>query len=184
MFNWLKEKINFPWIFCFSMIIIFIFVFLLAPNIGIEAWLYFVNLIKKIIPILFIVFILIFISNLVLQPKTIIKYLGANSGFKGWLIAIGGGILSSGPIYMWYPLLADLKKNGTRDGLLAAFIYNRAIKIPLMPMLIYYFNWPFVIILTFYMIIFSIINGLIVEKFLHNNSNKLTQTFAKSRVSL
>jgi len=26
---------------------------------------------------------------------------------KGWLIAILSGILSSGPIYLWYPLLAD-----------------------------------------------------------------------------
>lgn len=171
MFNQLKEKINFPWLFCFSMIIIFIFVFLLVPDIRHEAWLYFINLIKKIIPILLIVFFLIFISNLILRPKTIIKYLGANSGFKGWLMAISGGILSGGPIYMWYPLLADLKKMGMRNGLLAAFIYNRAIKIPLTPMLIYYFGWPFVIILTFYMIIFSVINGLIVEKLLKYNTN-------------
>ena len=166
MFNQLKEKISFAWLFCFLMIIIFALVLLFNPTIGKEAWQYFIGLIKKIAPLLLIIFALLFILNLALQPKTIIKYLGGKSGVKGWLIAIIGGILSSGPIYLWYPLLADLKEMGTRNGLIATFIYNRAIKIPFMPILVFYFGWPFTIVLTFYLLIFSVINGLLVEKIL------------------
>ena len=94
----------------------------------------------------------------------LVKWLGKESGIKGWLIAIIGGILSSGPIYMWYPLLSQIKKQGGRDGLIATFLYNRAVKIPLMPLLIYYFGWIYAIVLTFVMIIFSVFQGLIVEK--------------------
>lgn len=170
-FNQLKEKISFQWLFCLIMIIIFGLVFLLNPNIGNQSWQYFIGLIKKIAPLLLIVFALLFILNLAIQPKTVIKYLGGKSGIKGWLIAIIGGIISSGPIYLWYPLLADLKEMGTRHSLIAAFLYNRAIKIPFMPVLVFYFGWTFTVVLTFYLIIFSIINGLVVEKLLKYNPN-------------
>ena len=104
MLNQLKEKIGFAWIFCFLMIIIFAIVLLFNPAIGKEAWQYFIGLIKRIASLLLIIFALLFILNLALQPKTIIKYLGKDAGIKGWVITIIGGILSSGPIYLWYPL--------------------------------------------------------------------------------
>ena len=169
--NQLKQKINFPWLFCLTMIIVFTLVFFLKPGIGYEAWQYFINLIKRIAPLLLIIFALLFILNLAIQPKTVIKYLGGKSGIKGWLIAIISGIISSGPIYLWYPLLADLKEMGTRHSLIAAFLYNRAIKIPFMPILVFYFGWSFTIVLTVYLIIFSVINGLVVEKLLKYNAN-------------
>ena len=117
-------------------------------------------------PILPIIFGLMFISNLFLDPQKIVRCLGAKSGKKGWLISILGGIISIGPIYMWYPLLSDLKGKGMKTSLIATFLYNRAIKIPLMPMMIYYFGWLFTAVLTVNMIIFSIINGFIVKKLL------------------
>jgi uncharacterized membrane protein YraQ (UPF0718 family) len=93
------------------------------------------------------------------------KFLGEKSGIKGFIFAVIGGILSLGPIYMWYPMLFDLRKKGMKSSLIAIFLYNRAIKIPLLPMMIYYFGPMFTLILTIYMIIFSVINGLIVERF-------------------
>jgi uncharacterized membrane protein YraQ (UPF0718 family) len=74
-----------------------------------------------------------------------------------------GGIASSGPIYMWYPLLSDLKEKGMRDSLIAAFLYNRAIKIPLLPMMVHYFGWDFTFALSIYMVLFSVVNGVIVQ---------------------
>ena len=73
------------------------------------------------------------------------------------------GVLSHGPIYTWYPLLRELRKQGMKIGLMAVFLYSRAIKIPLLPLLVYYFGIAFVIILTGYMIIASIAEGQIVE---------------------
>ena len=126
----------------------------------------FISLVISILPILVIVFLLMFISNLFLSSKRITKLLGSESGIKGYIFSVIFGILSAGPIYMWYPLLSDLKDKGVKNSLIVVFLYNRAVKIPLLPMMIYYFGSLFVLILTIYMVIFSIINGLIIDKLL------------------
>ncbi len=166
MINYLKEKIGYNWLFCLISVLLFITVYLVKPSLGLESLIYFINLFKKIIFILLFVFILLFISHLLIHPKFIIKYLGQKPSFISWLITIIAGIISSGPVYMWYPLLADLREKGLKNSLIATFIYARAIKIPLLPMLLLYFSWQYMVILIIYMIIFSIINGLLVEKIL------------------
>jgi len=60
-------------------------------------------------------------------------------GIKKWIFVIIGGVLSTGAIYMWYPFLADLKDKGLNYGLISCFLYNRAIKIPLLPLMVFYF---------------------------------------------
>jgi uncharacterized membrane protein YraQ (UPF0718 family) len=103
------------------------------------------------------------ISDYYIKPPFILKHL-TDRGSKKWFFVVIGGILSSGPIYMWYPLLADFKKKGLSDGLIACFLYNRAIKIPLIPIAISYFNYKYIIILCITMILASIIQGLIINK--------------------
>ena len=97
--------------------------------------------------------------------KTVSKYVGKGSGIKGWSLAISTGILSHGPIYVWYPLLKDLRDRGMRSGLIAAFLYSRAIniKIPLLPLIVYYFGVLFVVVLLPYIVIASIVEGEIIE---------------------
>jgi uncharacterized membrane protein YraQ (UPF0718 family) len=103
------------------------------------------------------------VANYFLKQKTVSKYLGGESEIKGWVLAISMGVLSHGPIYVWYPLLKDLRDQGMRTGLIAVFLYNRAIKIPLLPVMIFYFGIGFVILLSFYMIIASVVEGKIIE---------------------
>ena len=126
----------------------------------------FKSLVVSILPTLVIVFLLMFVSNLLLNEKKITKLLGSESGMKGYVLSVVFGILSAGPIYMWYPILADLREKGVKNSFIVIFLYNRAVKIPLLPMMIYYFGSLFVLVLTIYMIIFSIINGLIIDKLL------------------
>jgi len=121
------------------------------------------GLIARIAPILLLVFGVMFLTNLFFESNRVIRFLGVGSGLRGWMLAIAGGIVSSGPIYMWYPLLSDLKEKGMKDSLIAAFLYNRAIKIPLIPMMIYYFGWPFALILSIYQVLFSVGNGILVQ---------------------
>lgn len=166
MINKLLEKISGKWIFLIIVAVIYLIAAVINIDLAKGALAEFVFLFKKIIPILALVFALMFLSNLFLDAKKIKKLAGESAGIKGWLMAVIAGILSSGPIYMWYPLLADLKEKGMKDGFIAAFLYNRAVKIPMLPMMIYYFGWPFTVILTGYMILFSIINGVLVEKLL------------------
>ena len=88
-----------------------------------------------------------------IDAKAISKHLGEQSGLKGWLLALLGGVLSHGPGYVWYPLLQNLREQGARDGLVVAFIYARAIKIPWLPLMITYFGWAFTLVYTFYVVL-------------------------------
>ena len=117
----------------------------------------------KLIPVLFLVVFLMGLLNYFLKPKAISKYLGKGSGVRGWILAVLAGIISHGPIYAWYPLLKELRKQGMRQGLAAVFLYNRAIKIPLLPVLFYYFGIAFTVILLFFTVIASLIEGKIIE---------------------
>lgn len=96
-----------------------------------------------------------------------LKYLGKESGVKGWLLSITMGIVNHDSIYTWYPLLKKLRNHGMRTCLLAVFLYNRGVKIPLPPIMIYYFGIVFVVVLTVYMIIASVIEGKLIETIDH-----------------
>lgn len=165
------KKITGNWIFLFMVLFLYMIVgFFNFPILEVAFW-EFYSVFLSVLPTLALVFVLMLLSHLLFKPKKVSVLLGDNSGFKGWLISIIGGILSSGPIYMWYPLLADLKEAGMKDGLIATFLYNRAVKIPMLPLLIAYFSLPFTILLSFYMVVFSVANGFLVEILLKNKHN-------------
>ncbi len=159
------KKISGGWFFLFCIIFIYIIFLIFNKQIYLDSLSFFNQIILKIIPIFIFVFVLMTLSNYFITPKLIIKHL-TEKGLKKWIFAIIGGILSSGPIYIWYPLLADLKSKGLSNGLLVCFLYNRAIKIPLLPLAIAYFNWQYVFVLSFTMIIASIIQGVLLSKVL------------------
>ena len=124
----------------------------------------FINILVKILPVLGLVFLLIFVSNLVLSPKKVKTFVGAGSGLKGWVLAIFSGILSTGPVYPWYALLADLGRQGMKRSLIAVFLYSRAVKLPLIPLLIHYFSFSYTLVLSLYLIVFSVVTGLLMER--------------------
>lgn len=121
------------------------------------------DILVKLIPVLFLVVFLMGLLNYFLKPKAISKHLGKGSGARGWVLSVLAGIISHGPIYVWYPLLKELREQGMRQGLAAVFLYNRAIKIPLLPVMIYYFGLAFAVILLTFTVIASLIEGKIIE---------------------
>jgi uncharacterized membrane protein YraQ (UPF0718 family) len=136
---------------------------LVDQGLFVESLAYSAGIFVGILPVMALVFGMMFLSNLLLDTKRISSIMGKGSGIKGWAVAIAGGILSAGPIYMWFPLLSDLKEKGMKYSLIAAFLYNRAVKIPLMPLMIVYFGWEFTAVLALMMMGFSVINGVVVE---------------------
>lgn len=136
---------------------------LLDPPLAVEALGIFSSILVRIAPVLALVFVLLFATDLLVRPDHVIRYLGRESGAAGWLVAIAGGIVSSGPIYVWYPFLADLRARGMKTALAATFLYNRAVKVPLLPLMIYYFGIAFTVVLTAYMVLFSVAVGMITE---------------------
>jgi len=122
------------------------------------------KVLKMIIPILLIVFFLTALLNTFINEKKIAKYLGKESGTKGWFIALFGGILSHGSGYIWYPILQELRDKGALDGLVVAFLYARSIKLPWLPLMISYFGTSFTIVLSFYIILGALIQGVITNR--------------------
>jgi len=161
-------KIGGNWIFLILVLFLYLLTLLFNKDLFIKNLLYSKDVIINVIPVLFTVFVLTFLANIWLTNKKIDKLLANRSKTIQYLSAVILGILSSGPIYMWYPLLSELKEKGLKNSLIAIFLYNRAVKIPLIPMIIYYFGLPFLLVTTFFMIIFSLINGYFVAKFTNN----------------
>jgi len=159
-----SEKSRTGWYFLSAVIIIYLLTFLfrieaIGPALD-NTW----NVLQNVLPILVLVYIMMLVTNYLVTPELAKKYLSKASGFSKWWIALVGGVISMGPIYLWYPLLKDLKAEGASYGFIATFLYNRAIKLPLLPMMILYFGWVYALVLAVAMMVVSIIQGLIIEK--------------------
>jgi len=157
------KKISGAWFFLIFMVIFYLLLFFINSNLFISSLIFFHQILIKIIPIFLLVWFLMVIANYFITPKFVFKYFDKKSANK-WFFAIIGGILSEGPIYIWYPLLADLKKKGLDYGFVACFLYNRSIKLPILPAAIYYFGWKYILILAIIMIMASISQGIIINK--------------------
>jgi len=161
-------KYGYEWVLLVVVILLYLITLFFNQNIFFNSLLYAKRVFIEVLPILIVMFILIFFSNLWLSSNKIKKILTKKPGFWQYFSSVVLGILSTGPIYMWYPLLAELKEKGLKNSLITIFLYNRAVKIALIPMIIYYFGVPFLLITTFLMILFSLLNGLVVQKLIKN----------------
>ena len=151
-------------IFLLIVMCLYALAFMVNAELALNALAFSTNLFHQLLPVLLLVFVLIFVSNLLVKPDWIRANMGRDSGLRGWSLAIVGGILSVGPIYAWYALLRDLRTKGMRTALIAVFLYNRGIKLPLLPLMIHYFGLAYTLVLAIYMTLFSLLNGILVEK--------------------
>jgi len=157
------QSISNSWIFLVVVLIFYLIVLIVDVSLFQSCLDFFYKIFIKIFPIFIIVFILMVITNYFITPEFILKHT-REKGIKKWFFIIVGGILSAGPVYMWYPLLADLEKKGLSYGLIACFLYNRAIKIPLIPLMILYFSVPYIIVLSLVMIFVSVVQGVLIDR--------------------
>jgi len=106
-----------------------------------------------------VVFIFMVLLNLFLKPGQVARFLGKGAGARGAVIAVAAGIVSAGPIYAWYPLLRDLREKGAGNSFLAVFLGNRAVKLFFLPVMVSYFGWLYVLILTLLTVLSSLVVG-------------------------
>lgn len=149
----------------FLMVVIFIYIifYFFYPQRILDAMYASGLLLIKIGSFLWLLVVIMGIADHYSDPGRMKRLLGTGSGVKGWVIAIVSGIISAGPIFIWYPFLSDMKKKGMKNSLIAVFLYNRAIKIPLIPILVYYFSFKFVLIMLICMIAASVLEGLLMD---------------------
>ena len=158
-----KNQIKSGLYFLGIVLLIMIGTLFLDPGKTVKALHYSLKLFINIIPIIVAVIIFISITNFFVDQKKLSLFLGKESGIKGWIIIIIAGIITHGPIYVWFNMLKEMRKHGMRTGFIAIFLYNRAIKLPLIPIMIYYFGTLYTVTLMIVMIITSPIIGFFVE---------------------
>jgi uncharacterized membrane protein YraQ (UPF0718 family) len=100
--------------------------------------------------------------NMLLKPPHIAKFLGRGTTIEKKLFSAVAGIISAGPIYAWYPILKDLPEKGVQPSLIAVFLVNRAVKPSLLPMMVSFFGWTYVLVLTLLTVVGSLCVGLVV----------------------
>ena len=142
MFRWyivLKDKIWWNWLFLLIVCFLYFISFLFNRNSLVNVFNIFYNMLIKILPVLLLVYFIIFWFNLIISNKRIVKFLKNGSYVKKLFLSVLFGILSSWPVYLWYWLLKQLQNVGLNLGHIASFSYARAIKLPMLPIMIGYF---------------------------------------------
>lgn len=137
---------------------------LVEPDLARAAIVDFLGMLGKVVPVLVLVFVLMFLAELFLSGERVESWLGRGSGRRGWLLALAAGVLSTGPAYPWYALLAELRAKGMRTALVAVVLYARAIKLPLLPLLAHYFGLRYMMVVSLFIAAFSILSGMLMEK--------------------
>ena len=143
-------------VFPASVLFIYGILFIVMPDKASTALASSGKVIVNLLMPLCLVFILMLVLNLFLKPAYITKFLGTGAGIKGILLSATAGIISMGPIYAWYPMLKTIREKGGDNSLIAIFLCNRAVKPFLLPIMISYFGWIYVPILTVFTIFGSI----------------------------
>ncbi|MCW8840057.1 MAG: hypothetical protein OQK96_03680 [Gammaproteobacteria bacterium] len=152
------------WWFLGAVLTLYGLVALIDPQAAAHAWQQFDRAMRQLLPMLGVIFVLLLLVDRLAGRRQVIRLLGEGSGLRGWLTALLGGIIAAGPIYLWYGLAAELRAKGMRNGLLVTFLYSRAVKLPLLPLLIHYFGLAYTLVLTGYLILFALISGVLTER--------------------
>jgi len=164
-----KRRVLWTGFFPASMLVVYGILFAVMPDKALMALRSSGHVFLNISVPLFLVFILMLVLNLFLKRAYTAKFIGKGVGIKGIILTATAGIISIGPIYAWYPLLKELREKGVGDPLIAIFLGNRAVKPFLLPIMIAYFGWTYVLILTVFTILGSLgvgycVGALVKEK--------------------
>lgn len=124
----------------------------------------FLPMLGKVAPVLLVVLALMLLSERLFTPRRVERWLGRDSGLRGWLLAAAAGAVATGPVYAWYALLAELRRKGMRTGLLATLLYARAVKLPLLPLMAHYFGLRYTLLLSAWILGFAFLSGLVMER--------------------
>jgi len=143
-----KKALGRMFIFPVCVLVIYGILFTIDPHKSLMALKASGNILLTIVLPLVFVFVIMLVLNLFVKPAQIVRLFGKGVRIKGIVLSVVAGIISMGPIYAWYPLLKSLREEGAGTGPIAIFLYSRAVKPFLLPVMIAYFGWTYVVILT------------------------------------
>ena len=150
------------WWFLLLTVLLHLGVYLTDSALSAQSLGYFRDMLQSLLPAFGVMFLLLWLFNLLSKPQQLIRRLSRQSSVRAWFLSIAGGVLSLGPMVIWYPLLKQLRDQGMRSSLLAAFLYSRAIKIPMLPIMMHYFGVFYTGLFVSNILLFSLLNGVIM----------------------
>ena len=158
------------WRFLAGVVVLYGVVYLIDPAPAVAGLADFARGLRRLLPFFGFMLVLLWLFNRLIEPRKVVKSLGKQSGLRGWLLAMSGGMIAMGPMTLWYPLLAELHSHGLRPALAAAFLYTRAIKIPMLPFMAHYFGGLYTVLFVIYILLFSVVIGWLMERLGFENS--------------
>lgn len=165
----MKNKISKKIVFLLVVLGIYLAILIFDKELFLSSSKFFLNTILKIIPAFALVFVLMSIANYFITPQKVLNF-SKRKGSRKWFLMSFAGIISTGPPYLWFPLLSKLRKQGLSEGLITTYLYNRAIAIAFIPLLIFYFSAKYAIILYILITASALIQGKIMNKLFHPKS--------------
>ncbi|MCX6382965.1 MAG: permease [Actinobacteria bacterium] len=142
-----KKKIIRDYLIMSGIIVVFVVLYFVFPAKGEvslkNSWQFFIEM-MEILPA---VTILIGILSVWTTQKMVTKYLGKESGFKGFLIALIMGTLPAGPLYVAFPVAKALRMKGASVGNMVTYLsVFAAIKLPQLLMEWRFLGWKFTLL--------------------------------------
>ena len=128
-----------------------------------KAWKSFSNLIPEMLSVMMFAGITLAILN----PNTISKLIGSESGFSGIILSLVAGSIALIPGFVAFPLGAALLEEGAGYAQIAAFVsLLMAVGIVTLPLEIKYFNRHIAILRNTFALIVSFIFTMVIWKFM------------------
>ena len=86
------------WWFLATILLLLLIVRWLNPALGEASMARFVATLTDLFPLFGIMFLLLWMFNLFVRPGRVVEQVGHTSGTRGWVLAVGAGVLSMGPM--------------------------------------------------------------------------------------
>jgi uncharacterized membrane protein YraQ (UPF0718 family) len=147
-----------------GIVIVFVVFYFIFPDKGEislrSAWQFFLEL-MLILPA---VMVMIGILSVWTTQEMVTKYLGKESGFKGFLIGVLMGTLPAGPLYVAFPVAKALRMKGASVGNMVTYLsVYAAIKLPQILMELRFLGWKFTALRFVITVILIYVMSLFVE---------------------
>lgn len=168
----IKDRIWSNWMFFLFVITLLLLILVFDFLNFINIFNYFIQIFIKILLPLFFVYILILFLNVFRLELFFKKFIWSGSYLKRNIFSMIFGIISSGPIYLWYWLLKKLNNSGLTLGHIATFSYARAIKLPLLPIMISYFWIKYSFIFIFVLLFLSFFQWFLLDFLINKKKNQ------------
>jgi uncharacterized membrane protein YraQ (UPF0718 family) len=121
----------------------------------------------KLLPVLIIMLALVSVALFIIPNETLVKYMGEESGIKGWVSAAVIGSVALIPGFIAYPLCGILIDNGVAYSVIAVFITTLMMTGFLtLPVEVKFFGWKVSVIRNLASLVAALFIGLIMGFFL------------------